>query len=253
MGELAEDASQAADRGREALKSVSEPFESLAERAGLLGVELAPGQVDLLRRHFELVVERNRHVNLTRVTDPSEAVLKLYLSSLALFPVLSDIGVAVEGLFTALDLGTGAGFPGIPLAVAAPNLEMVLIDARAKKVRFLQDAIGELGLGSRMSARHVRGGDFVEGRGRFHLVTARAVTTAEGTLAEARELLSPGGFLVIQKGEKLTEEEIALGDLAAERYGMLSIGTFDQPVEELTPRLMVYRNLNAADAGEVRG
>ncbi|MEN8149836.1 MAG: 16S rRNA (guanine(527)-N(7))-methyltransferase RsmG [Planctomycetota bacterium] len=234
------------------MTSPDDPFDGLAERADRIGVELDGGQVDLLRRHFDLLVERNRHVNLTRVTDPGEAVRKLYLSSLALFPVLADIGVAVQGLFSALDLGTGAGFPGIPVAVAAPNLEMTLIDARAKKVRFLEDAIGALDLAGRVTARHVRGGDFVEGRGRFHLVTARAVTTAAGTVAEAAGLLTPGGFLVIQKGEKLTAEEIAEGDRAADRYGMMSIGTFDQPVEDLTPRIMVYRNLNAADAGEVR-
>ena len=189
-------------------------------------------------------------MNLTRVTEPEEAVRKLYLSSLALFPVLADIGVAVEGLFTYLDLGTGAGFPGIPVAVAAPQLDTVLIDARAKKVRFLTDVIRDLALPN-VRAVHVRGGDFTAGRGHFHLVTARAVASAAETVAEARELLSPGGFLVIHKGERLTEEEIRDGERAADRFGLLYIDTFDQPVMDLTPRLMVYRNMNAADTGEV--
>jgi 16S rRNA (guanine527-N7)-methyltransferase len=209
-------------------------------------------QVDALRLHFSLLVERNRSVNLTRVTEPREAVEKLYLSSLALFPVLADIGVAVEGLFTYLDLGTGAGFPGIPVAVAAPHLDTVLIDARAKKVRFLEDAIRAMAL-PRVRAVHVRGGDYREGRGRFHLVTARAVASAAETVAESRELLATGGFLVIHKGERLTAEEIAEGERAADRHGLLYIDTFDQPVGELTPRLMVYRAGNAADTGEVEG
>ena len=197
-------------------------------------------------------MERNRSVNLTRITEPREAVEKLYLSSLALFPVLADIGVAVQGLFTYLDLGTGAGFPGIPVAVAAPHLSTVLIDARAKKVRFLDDAIEALGLPN-VRALHVRGGDYREGRGRFHLVSARAVASAGETVAEARNLLTPGGFLVIHKGDKLSPDEIREGERAADRYGLLYIGTFDQPVGDLTPRLMVYRAGNAADTGEVRG
>jgi len=208
------------------------------------------GQIEILRLHFTLLVERNRSVNLTRVTEPAEAVEKLYLSSLALFPVLADIGVAVEGLFTYLDLGTGAGFPGIPVAVAAPHLDTVLIDARAKKVRFLDDAIEALGM-TNVRALHVRGGDYAAGRQCFHLVTARAVASAADTVAEARELLAPGGFLVIHKGERLTPEEIRDGERAADRYGLLYIDTFDQPVGELTPRLMVYRAGNAADTGEV--
>jgi 16S rRNA (guanine527-N7)-methyltransferase len=213
-------------------------------------VDLGPAEVGVLRRHFELLLERNRSVNLTRVTDPGEAATKLYLSSLALFPVLADIGVAVEGLFTALDLGSGAGFPGIPVAVAAPHLEMVLIDARAKKVRFLEDAVADLGIRN-VRALHVRGQDYREGRGRFHLVTARAVASAAETIEAAHRLLASGGFLVIHKGERLDADEIREGDAAADRYGMLSIGTFDQPVAELTPRLMVYRAGNAADTGEV--
>jgi 16S rRNA (guanine527-N7)-methyltransferase len=206
--------------------------------------------VDRLRRHFELVLSRNRFVNLTRVTDPAEAVPKLYLASFALFPVLADIGVAVEGLFTYLDLGTGAGFPGIPVAVARPGLSTVLIDARRKKVRFLEEAIEALGL-EQVEARHVRGADYAEGRGRFHLVTSRAVASAADTVAEARELLCPGGFLVVYKGDRLSSGEIEEGRRAADRYGLAYLGTFDQPVLDLTPRLMVYRATTAADAGEV--
>lgn len=219
-----------------------------------MGVYLAGHQVDALRRHFELILERNRVMNLTRVTDPEEAVRKLYLASLSVIPVMEEIGVAVHGLFYYLDLGTGAGFPGIPVKVAAPHMETLLIDARRKKTDFLAEVIEDLRLaGTR--ALHVRGADLPkaepERRESFELITARAVATAASIVTEVSDLLTPGGFLAIHKGERLEETEIREGKRTARRHGLDFIGAFDRPVEDLRPRILVYRRHGAADAGEV--
>lgn len=219
-----------------------------------MGVYLAAHQVDALRRHFELILARNRVMNLTRVTDPEEAVRKLYLASLAVIPVLEEIGVAVHGLFHYLDLGTGAGFPGIPVAVAAPHMETLLIDARRKKTDFLAEVIADLKL-SETRSLHVRGADLPkiepERRESFELITARAVATAASIVEEVSDLLAPGGFLAVYKGEKLEGKEIREGKRTALRHGLDFLGAFDRPVEDLNPRILVYRCHGAADAGEV--
>jgi 16S rRNA (guanine527-N7)-methyltransferase len=208
-----------------------------------MGVYLQESQVDALRRHFHHILDRNRVMNLTRVTDPEEALRKLYLASLAVFPVLEDIGVAVQGLFHYLDLGTGAGFPGIPVAVAAPHMETLLIDARRKKTDFLNEVIADLGLPT-VRALHVRGADLIRAeparRESFELVTARAVAPAATIVTEVHDLLSPGGFLAVFKGDSLTEEEVGEGERAARRHGMEFIGQFEQAVEDLRPRVLVY-------------
>jgi 16S rRNA (guanine527-N7)-methyltransferase len=185
-------------------------------------------------------------VNLTRITDPEEAVRKLYLASLALFPALAESGVVAEGLFTYLDLGTGAGFPGVPVAVAAPQLAATLIDARRKKVEFVAAASAEIGLGN-IRAVHARGREF---RGTFDLVTARAVASAAETIAEPASLLGGGGFLVVYKGPGLAEEEIAEGEEASRRYGLSFLGVSEVEVEDLTPKLLVYSAWSAGDEGE---
>ncbi len=213
-------------------------------------MDLDAEQVSILRRHFELVCDVNRVVNLTRVTDPEEAVLKLYLSSLVVFPALIEGGVVIEGLFNYLDLGTGAGFPGVPVAVAAPHLSGLLLDSRGKKAEFVGHALEALGL-DRFAARKGRGASL--GReapafaDHFDLVTARAVTTVARTLREVKDLVTPGGYVAIYKGPKLTAEEIEEGERAAKVEGFLSLGSCEIPVEDLSPRILLFSRWSAGD------
>ena len=225
---------------------MSDPFDTLAAGAEEIGVDLSGDQVDALRRHFALLLERNRVVNLTRITDPAEAVTKLYLASLLVFPALAESGVVPEGLFTYLDLGTGAGFPGIPVAVAAPHLEATLVDARRKKTDFVAESAAEIGLGN-VRAVHARGSDL---RGDYELVTARAVASAAKTIAESAGLLGRGGFLVVYKGPGLQDEEVREGEEAARRHGLSFLGIAEPTVADLTPKLLVYAAWSAGDEGE---
>ncbi len=213
-------------------------------------MDLDDGQVSDLRRHFELVCDVNRVVNLTRITDPEEAVKKLYLSSLALFPALVEGGVVIEGLFNYLDLGTGAGFPGIPVAVTAPHLSGLLLDSRGKKAEFVAHALGALGL-DRFAARKGRGAslsrDVPSFADHFDLVTARAVTTVARTLHEVKDLVTPGGYVAIYQGPNLTAQEIEEGERAARAEGFLSLGISEIPMENLSPRILLFSRWSSGD------
>ncbi len=191
-------------------------------------------------------------MNLTRVTDPEEAVRKLYLSSLALFPALVECGVVMEGLFRYLDLGTGAGFPGIPVAVAAPHLRGVLLDSRGKKADFVAGVLEKLGL-DRLTARKGRGASLSREEpvlaGHFDLVTARAVTTLARTLHEVRDLVTPGGYVAIYKGPKMPPEELVEGERAAEAEGFVPLGVARISLEGLSPRIFLFSRWSSGDEG----
>jgi len=215
-------------------------------------VDLDQEQVATMRRHFEAVCDVNRVMNLTRVTDPEEAVKKLYLSSLALFPALAEYGVVVEGLFHYLDLGTGAGFPGVPVAVAAPHLSGLLLDSRGKKADFVATALEKLGL-DRFTARKGRGASLSRDdpslTDHFDLVTARAVTTLAKTLHEVKDLVTPGGYVAIYKGPKMPPEEVVEGERAAEAEGFVPLGMAEIPVEDLSPRIFLFSRWSTGDEG----
>lgn len=147
--------------------------------------------------------------SLSSVTNPDEARRVHVADSLS--------GLSVDEVKTAArvaDIGSGAGFPGIPLAVARPEAEFVLIDSVGKKVRFIERAIEEMGL-TNTTAIHARSEDYskAEGRQSFDLVTARAVAPLESLAELASPLLTAGGSLVAWKGEREPEGETRLAEL----------------------------------------
>src|SRR5437870_6832970 len=101
-----------------------------------MGLKLDAEQLKLLGRHVDLLLKWNKSINLTAITDPAEVVEKHVIDSLALAPLVPKGSL--------LDAGSGAGFPGIPLAIALPELEVTLVDSVQKKVAFLKNALAEL-------------------------------------------------------------------------------------------------------------
>ncbi|MFZ2445953.1 MAG: 16S rRNA (guanine(527)-N(7))-methyltransferase RsmG [Syntrophobacteraceae bacterium] len=157
--------SEATDTG------VSSDFSSLtSEYAHAAGVVLSDEQVELCRIHVELMIEWNRRLNLTRITAPDEVIVKHLLDSLKPASSLPRSGPA-------LDIGTGAGFPGIPMKIFSPDLDVVLLDASRKRVSFLAMVVAKLGLKG-IRAVHARWEDFTAttaNREAFQLITMRAV------------------------------------------------------------------------------
>lgn len=167
--------------------------------AGLAALGLDPACARPLRDYLALLERWNRTYNLTAVRDPREMVDRHLLDSLSLHPHVRDIA-------TLADLGSGAGLPGIPLAIAVPGLEVTLVESNGKKARFLREAVRTLGLGN---ARVVESrAEAVDLSGTFDAITARALATLADILAVGAHLLAPGGRLLAMKGT-VPEAEIA--------------------------------------------
>jgi 16S rRNA (guanine527-N7)-methyltransferase len=198
----------------------SAEFEAALEAAlSAISVSVEAGRRERMRAHLQLVVEANRQFNLTRITSPAEAAVKHYADSLAL---LGTGWVDANGKLAVLDVGTGAGFPAVPLAIACPNWRVTAIDGTGKKVRFVDEAAATLGL-TNVKARHARAADLVrQGGGRFDLVLVRAVGQIGDLLAEVVPLLTSGGAVVFYKTVHLEADEITGAERAAARLGLRS-------------------------------
>ena len=174
--------------------------------AGLHALGLDPALSTPLLAYLALLARWNRTYNLTAVRDPREMVSKHLLDSLAMAPFLDTLAARGGRL---ADLGTGAGLPGIPLAIARPGLQVALVESNGKKARFLREAVRQLGLSGRVRVLECRG-EAVDEPGAHDCLVARALGTLAMLLATGGHLLRPGGRLLAMKGQVPHEEIAAL-------------------------------------------
>lgn len=195
------------------------PWKLLLDGAKGYGAVLSADQEAAFRRYYELLLEWNQKVNLTRITGERDAVLKHFLDSLAYL-----VGVPSawhDRDIRLIDVGSGAGFPGIPLLIARPAWSGVLLEATRKKVQFLETAIQELGLSHRAQTHWGRAEEASNSdKGRYDLVTARAVADLGVLVSWTFDFLSPGGRLVVSKGPKGPEEAKAAAGIIRKKGGM---------------------------------
>jgi len=182
-------------------KIKSEDLQLLKEGAREFGVKLSEKQLYLFALFLEELWSWNRRMNLTGISEKREMIIKLLLDSLVALPYLSSSG-------TVLDIGSGAGIPGLPLKIARPEFEVHLLESKAKKVSFLKDMIRKLGL---------KGVDVYKGRAEqrddllklshfYDIVTARALAPLKKTIGICSSYLEPGSLLVTFKGPRIDQE-----------------------------------------------
>ena len=208
--------------------------------AQTMGISLPENAPDQLIRYHEILTEVNQVMNLTRVSDdPQESVDRNYLDSISPLAVPG----LLDGVKTMCDVGSGAGFPGIPLSIACPHIRVVMMDSLGKRVKFLNQVIDELHLNA--EAIHTRAEDAAklpDYRDRFDLVTARAVAALPTLLELALPFVRPGGRMMAFKGPSLDEElassEKALKSLCAQPIESHSIQI---PGRDWDHRLMMIR------------
>ena len=187
------------------------------------GVELNGEQKRLLWLHLELLKQKNEVVNLTRIVDDEDALILHVLDSLTFVPFVNQTDGRV------VDIGTGGGFPGVPIAVVTGR-DVLCIDSVGKKTDAVQSFADAMGL-SNCKAEHVRAEDLARiESGSFGCVVARAVDKLSTLFEYAAPLLCDGGSVVVSKGN-LGQEELNAGNRAAKMCGLEIVDhkTFDLP------------------------
>ena len=170
--------------------------ELIIEGARSFDLDLERHHTDLFAVHARELLHWNKTINLTRITDPSEVAIKHFVDSLA------AAGHLIPGS-TLLDIGSGSGFPGIPLKVVLPSVSVTLIDASRKRVSFLKHVIRTLKL-SDIEACHIRVEDLAMEPGhfeRFGFIVSRALTDLKSFVSQASSLLKGDGVIIAFKGQ----------------------------------------------------
>lgn len=181
------------------MSSAHDPRHEATLREGMRVLGLAEEAVPRLLDYLSLLQRWSTAYNLTAIRDPDEMVVKHLLDSLSLAPHL-DPG-------SLIDIGTGPGLPGIPLALACNALQVSLVETAGKKARFLREAVRQLGLAGRVRVHACRA-EQVDESGQHRQLTARALGTLTEILRLGGHLLAPGGRLLAMKG-RIPDDELA--------------------------------------------
>lgn len=180
------------------------PTPEFLAAAEALGLAFDPGDLERLERYLGLLLEANQRFNLTAVIDPAQAWMRHLLDALTLVPILESCEAE-----RVIDVGSGGGVPGIPLAIVRPSMAMTLLEATGKKAAFLEATAQALGLGNVTVLREraeTAGQDHRRWREQFDAVLARAVGPLPTLLELTLPLAKVGGLVLAIKGEKAPQE-----------------------------------------------
>lgn len=208
-------------------------IQELEKKAKKMQIELSNQQLEQFYLYMNLLLEWNEKINLTAITDPKEIILKHFIDSITIAPYLKNAQ-------SILDIGTGAGFPGIPLAILENSKDFVLMDSLNKRIIFLQEVIQNIAL-TRVQAIHGRAeklGKEKEHREHYDLVTSRAVAKLNILLEYMLPFVKVGGRCICMKSQEI-EEELEEAKQAIELLG----GKLERVDEIILPESDVKRKI----------
>ena len=173
-----------------------------------MNINLSDSQLDQFSRYMDMVIETNKVMNLTAITDPEEFALKHLADSLSLIAYVDSYKSLPDSSISIIDVGTGAGFPGIPLKIACPDIKLTLLDSLNKRITFLENVISELKL-SDVTAIHARAEEGARNpklRDSFDLVVSRAVAGMNILVEYCLPYARIGGSFVSYKSGEWQDE-----------------------------------------------
>lgn len=198
-----------------------------------IGIEINEEQTEKFARYMEILLKWNEVMNLTAVLEEKEIIIKHFIDSLTIVPYLKRFKCKKLA-----DVGTGAGFPGIPVKIINPDIQVVLIDSLSKRVNFLNTVTSELGL-CKIEAVHLRaedGGRDKKFREKFDCVTARAVAPMNILLEYCMPFAEKGGHFIAMKG---SGEDESYDNALKELSGKLEFqDIFNLPKSDFTRRII---------------
>ncbi len=221
-------------------------------------MELEPGDIERLGRFLGLLLEANKGVNLTAITDPAEAWRKHVLDALAIVGVIASVPPRESGVqgggaqVSVVDVGSGGGLPAVPLAIVLPDVRFTLVEATGKKAEFLRRAAGSLGLANVRvlpTRAETIGQDHRVHREAYDVAMARALGHLAVVIELCGPLVRPGGIVVAVKGGK-AQQELDEAAEAMGKVGLRHVQTLETPTGKLvilekttrTPRLYPRRD-----------
>ncbi|AOT73109.1 16S rRNA (guanine(527)-N(7))-methyltransferase RsmG [Geosporobacter ferrireducens] len=213
----------------------------LKEGSKALGIELTEQQGQQLVKYKELLLEWNEKINLTAITEEKDVMIKHFLDSLSCVkasPLKNEVKI--------IDVGTGAGFPGIPLKVYYTDIQLTLLDSLNKRIHFLQAVCETLGLKS-VEFLHGRAEDYGNNknyRERYDVAVARAVAELNSLAEYCIPFVKIGGFFIAQKGPNI-EEEMKRAEKAIEILGGKIVEKIDIPLpfSEITHNIVIIKKI----------
>lgn len=203
------------------------------------GTELQDLQVQQLLQYKDILLEWNEKINLTAIEEDRDVIIKHYIDSLSILPFLEDKNRKM------IDIGTGAGFPGIPVKIAYGNLDITLLDSLDKRVKFLTEVINSLQLKG-IKAVHGRAEDFgvrPEFREKYDIAVARAVAALPVLLEYCLPFVKVGGIFIAMKGS--STEEVDNSRKALEVLGgkIEDVKEFTLPFSDMRRNVVLVRKL----------
>lgn len=214
--------------------------EKMNQYSKALNIIIDDIQIEKFYQYMELLLEWNEKINLTAITEPDDIILKHFIDSITINKYIKN-GKKV------LDIGTGAGFPGIPEKIIREDINIVLADSLNKRINFLREVIQEIGL-ENINAVHGRAEELAHNklyREKFDVVTSRAVAPLNTLLEYMLPFVKVNGLCICMKGSN-AEEEIAISEKALEELGgeILDINKFQLPNTDISRNIIVIKKIN---------
>ncbi|MBQ6547214.1 MAG: 16S rRNA (guanine(527)-N(7))-methyltransferase RsmG [Bacilli bacterium] len=213
--------------------------DTFKEELKKLGIELNNKQEKQLEKYYEMLIATNKITNLTRIVEKEDVYLKHFYDSLTIVKVID-----LKQNLTLIDIGTGAGFPGLVLKIVFPNLKVTLLDSLNKRIEFLDKVIKELDLKD-IKTVHSRIEDYKE---EFDIVTSRAVAKTNILLELSCNLAKINGYYILLKGElnqELKDSETAIKELKLE---LEKKEEFLLPIENSKRTIIKLKKLDKVDS-----